>query len=238
MKQLLIKNRQRIDDELRTADARKYFSPSTYGDYLVTRPALEAFAKGQLLDIGCGVMPFKDIILTSVEQYDTLDFEERTSGVKYIGDVQDMRMFENETYDSVVCLEVLEHVPDPFKAVSEISRVLKKGGVLILSVPHLSRLHEEPHDYFRYTRYGLESILTRAAFTVHDIKVRGRLFSFLGHQFSSGFVCLFWHIPVVKSIAFFLNKWLCTIPCYLLDRFVLKSDRFAEGYTIVAEKTG
>lgn len=209
-----------------------------YGDYLVTRPAIENHARGRFLDIGCGVMPFKDIILKVVERYDTLDFEERTGGVKFVGDVQNMEMIEDQTYDSAVCLEVLEHVPDPFRAVSEIARVLRKGGTLICSVPHLSRLHEEPHDYYRYTKYGLETLLTRAGFRVLDMKPRGGLFTFLGHQFSSGFVCLFWHIPVVKRIVFFLNKWLCTIPCQFLDRSVLKTELFAEGYTAVAEKVG
>lgn len=238
MKRFLTDNRQRLSEELTSADARKFFSPSTYGDYLVTRPLLEAFARGRLLDIGCGVMPFRDIILRTTGDYDTLDFQERASGVKYIGDVQNMEMIDDQTYDSAVCFEVLEHVPDPFRAVAEIARILRKGGTLILSVPHLSRLHEEPHDYYRYTKYGLETLLTRAGFRVLETRRRGGLLTFLGHQFSSGFVCLFWGVPVLKTIAFFLNKWLCTLPCQFLDRFVLKSEVFAEGYTVVAEKAG
>ena len=184
MRQLLTRNRKRLSEELDTAEARRFFSPSTYGDYLATKPAVEMFARGRLLDIGCGVMPFKDIILKSVEQYDTLDFEERASGVKYVGDVQNMEMIDDQAYDSAVCFEVLEHVPDPFQAVSEIARILRKGGTLICSVPHLSRLHEEPHDYYRYTKYGLEALLTRAEFKVLDMRPRGGSFPFVGPQIS------------------------------------------------------
>lgn len=238
MKGLLTGNRERISAQLKTAESRRFFSPSTYGDYVVTKAALRKFARGRLLDIGCGVMPFKDIILEFAEEYDTFDREERVSGVKYIGDIQNMEMIEDGAYDSAVCLEVLEHVPDPFRAVAEISRILKKNGTLICSVPHLSRLHEEPHDYYRFTKYGIETLLTQAEFKVLDMRQRGGLFTFLGHQFSSCFVCLFWHIPVVKHVVFFLNKWFCTLPCQFLDRFILRTDVFAEGYTVVAEKVG
>jgi SAM-dependent methyltransferase len=181
-------------------------------------------------------MPYRDLILSKVTQYDTLDVEKRVPEVMFVGDVQRLDMIADESYDSALCLEVLEHVPHPFDGFDELRRILKKGGVLILSVPHLSRLHEEPHDYYRYTKYALQTILEERGFEILQLTDRGGLFSFLGHQFSLGFVCLFWHIPVLKHIVFFLNKWLCVYPCYGLDKLLDKKRMFALGYTCVARK--
>ena len=69
-------------------------------------------------------------------------------------DAQDMS-FEIETFDLVLMFEVLEHIPNPFLAISEIHRVLKPGGHLYLSTPFILGIHDAPHDYFRYTRFGL-----------------------------------------------------------------------------------
>ena len=63
--------------------------------------------------------------------------------------------FPDETFDAIVVMEVLEHVLDPLSAASEIHRLLKPGGRLILSVPFIFPLHDRPYDFFRYTRYGL-----------------------------------------------------------------------------------
>ena len=70
--------------------------------------------------------------------------------------------FGAQTFDTVVCSEVLEHVPDPACLLAEVTRVLRPGGHLLLTTPQTWGLHEEPHDYFRYTRYGLDVLARRA----------------------------------------------------------------------------
>ncbi len=187
MKELMKKNRLRIDQDLSDPDQRKNFTPAMYAQYQVVVPVIFQYAHGKLIDIGCGDMPFKKFILKKTTQYDTIDVERRVPDVKFIGDIQNMAVLNDQSYDTAVCLEVLEHVPDPFKAMSEIHRIVKKDGCLILSVPHLSRLHEEPHDYFRYTKYGLQSLIEKAGFKVVSIVPQGGLFCFLGHQFSTLF---------------------------------------------------
>ena len=151
MKNLIKNNRTRINADLKTAKARSCFSPVLLGLYQSIKPAIERYAGGKLLDIGCGDMPYHDLIVKKTAQYDTLDVKARIEGVKYIGSVDKMDMIAAKSYDTVVCFEVLEHVPNPFQALEEIRRILKIGGILILTVPHLSRLHEIPNDYYRYT---------------------------------------------------------------------------------------
>lgn len=73
------------------------------------------------------------------------------------------------TFDAVLCTEVFEHLEWPRESAMELSRIVRPGGSLYLTVPMSHAEHQAPHDYFRYTSYGLRSILERAGF--RDIKV-------------------------------------------------------------------
>ena len=86
--------------------------------------------------------------------YIEIDIDEKRNP-DYVLDIQNMYLINDEEVDVVFCLEVLEHVQNPFKAVSEIYRILKPGGVIIGSVPFVFPIHDEPDDYFRYTKYGI-----------------------------------------------------------------------------------
>ena len=226
----------KIYETFHSYELRKDLSPATYAHIAVTVPALIEHLSGCCLDIGCGEMPFKSLIEKHVSSYDSIDIERRVPEVSYVGSIQDMHMIEDGAYDSALCLEVLEHVQNPFIAVSEIHRILKKGGKLVCSVPHLSRLHEEPHDYFRYTLYGLQSLFENSGFKVISITPRGGLFSFLGHQLSTLVLCSTWQIPILKQLAFLINKYLIVRGAYSLDRIIDKKNLFALGYTCVLEK--
>ena len=116
-------------------------------------------------------------------------------------------------------------------------RILRPGGTVIVSVPHLSRLHEEPYDFYRFTRYGLRYLFEQHGFEVLEIQKKGGLFSFLGHQVSTLWLGLVWPIPGLRQFAWFLNKWLITWPCYGLDRITDRSGLFALGYVGIARKT-
>ena len=70
-------------------------------------------------------------------------------------DAQDMADFQDGRFDVVLLLEVLEHVADPARAISEIRRVLRPGGTLIGSTPFILGIHDHLHDYYRFTRFGL-----------------------------------------------------------------------------------
>ncbi len=229
-------NYQKINRQYQTFETRKELSPANYGHVKVTVPAICSALSGKFLDIGCGDMPFKPLIQKYVREYDSIDVEKRTADVQFIGTVQDMSMISDQSYDSAMCLEVLEHVSDPNIAISEICRILKKKGKLVCSVPHLSRLHEVPHDYFRYTKYGIRSLFEHAGFKVISIIPRGGLFSFLGHQLSTILLCLTWNIPLLRSVSWVLNKYMLVRGVYFLDQITDREKIFALGYTCVFEK--
>lgn len=214
---------------------RQYFSPAAYGTEKTVVPAITQYCHGRLIDLGCGDMPYRDILREYVSHYDSLDVSPCSPEITFQGDIQNMGFISDSVYDTALCLEVLEHVPDPCKALCEIHRILTQDGVLIVSAPHLSRLHEEPHDYFRFTHHGLRALLERAGFAVVEIRERGGLFCFLGHQVSTLFLTCWWDVPLVHRLAFFLNKWCSVRLCWWLDH-LMGQRLFPLGYTCVAKK--
>ena len=135
--------------------------------------------KGDLLDVGCGKMPYKKHILenSTTKTYTGLDIE---TALEYDSAVRpdytwkgDKIPFEDESYDTILATEVLEHCPEPIQILNEIYRVIKKDGYVFLTVPFLWPLHETPHDEYRYTPFALNRLLEAAGFKNIVIKSGG-----------------------------------------------------------------
>jgi SAM-dependent methyltransferase len=126
---------------------------------------------GALLDIGSGRSRRYGALFSHVASYTTLD---RDTDWKpdLVGSAEKIPL-PDESIDSILCTQVLEHVPHPQVAIAEMFRVLKKGGRCLLTVPQENELHEEPHDYFRYTNYGLRVLFEEAGFTIEAMDQRG-----------------------------------------------------------------
>lgn len=213
-----------------------YFSPAIYAQCRELRRLLPQYVSGDVIDLGCGLTPYRRYLPPEVKLYHTLDLHPRIDEITYIGDVQNMPMVANSSYDSALCFEVLEHLPHPFAALQEIYRILRPRGTLILSVPHLSRLHDQPHDYFRFTHYGIKTLLHEAGFEVVTIVPKGGLLAFLGHQLSTAVLCTSWTIPIIHQIGWLINKWAITLLTYVIDQWTQNSRLFALGYIAVARK--
>lgn len=119
---------------------------------------------GKILDIGSARSSYAKEHFGS-NNVITLDLE---APADVIGDVMELP-FQDNTFDCIICLETLEHVKDPFKAVKEIHRVLKTNGEFIGSAPFSYELHgEEYGDYWRFTKQGWEQLLTN----FHDVSIK------------------------------------------------------------------
>ncbi|WP_170932450.1 class I SAM-dependent methyltransferase [Belliella buryatensis] len=135
--------------------------------------------RGDLLDVGCGEMPYKNEILSNrkVTKYVGLDIHgalEYKKGIKpdYLWDGIKMP-FEDESFDSSFATEVLEHCPDPLLTLKEINRVLKPESPLILTVPFLWPTHESPFDFYRYTPFAIQNLLEQSSFKDIEINCLG-----------------------------------------------------------------
>ena len=112
----------------------------------------------------------------------TADWEnsphEHAIAADIIGSLQDLPVAD-ASFDAVLCTQVLEHVADPLAVLSELRRVTRPGGQLLLTVPLVWPLHEEPYDFFRYTPHGLRHLLTAAGFEIVSITPRNGSFTTL-----------------------------------------------------------
>ncbi|API61215.1 methylase [Tardibacter chloracetimidivorans] len=122
---------------------------------------------GPMLDVGCGTKPYRELF--ELEEYIGLEIDSpsaRTqSRADYFYDGKKFP-FEAEIFNSVLCNQVLEHVFNPDDFLQEIHRVLRQGGMLLLTVPFVWDEHEQPYDYARYSTFGLKSLLERNGFNV------------------------------------------------------------------------
>lgn len=112
--------------------------------------------KGKTLDIGCAGGRHSKYFPHRIG----IDIK-KTPAVDIVADAHNLHMFKDDEFDCVICIEVLEHLHDPQKAINEMYRVLKKSGILILTTRFLFPLHDIPYDYYRFTKYGLEHLLSK-----------------------------------------------------------------------------
>ena len=111
--------------------------------------------KDRTLEIGVGNDAYRTLFPNRI----SLDREQRPGvHVDVVADAHHLPFQTNE-FDCVVCIAVLEHVLNPTQVVKEVHRVLKPGGLFLVSVPFIYPLHDVPSDYWRFTKYGLTQLL-------------------------------------------------------------------------------
>jgi SAM-dependent methyltransferase len=143
--------------------------------------------------------------------------------------------FRTGVFDAALHIVTLEHLREPRRALREIARTLAPGGTLLVAAPHEWEVHQAPHDYFRYTRYGLAYLLETSGFEVTQLRASGGYFRLLarrllnGLQFFTGGLRWIWFIPAAMVV----------VPPALILPFLdfLDRDRnFTVGYICTARK--
>lgn len=210
-----------------------YVARTTMGRIIRQKAAV--YLRGRLLDIGCGTKQKTLLIGEFVDEYIGVDHEgtyHDKSNIDLFGTAYNIPV-EAESFDSVICTAVLEHLEEPQQALVEAHRVLKTGGYAIYTMPLFWHLHEEPRDFFRYTRHGLVYLFENAGFEVIEIVPGAGFITTFGIElnyyllrFRRGML----RYPVDGFIRF--NNWLIQ----RLDRGFLRDERFTWMYLIVVRK--
>lgn len=155
--------------------------------FLETMKQVVKYAKGELLDMGCGESPFYPLFSQGTSSYvktDALTSSGKPDLYSEIGALP----FKDNSFDTILCTQVLEHVFDPFCAISEMERLLRSRGVIIIGTPLIYWIHEAPIDYYRYTKYFYQKVAEIYDFEILFLKEVGGIFSVLTDILSKGII--------------------------------------------------
>lgn len=211
---------------------KKLRNPIWYPNYLVIKPLWEdlqrtvQYAHGRFLDLGCGHTPYRQWFEPKVSEYVAADLPPVSKEASVACDCQQLP-FHSDCFDAVLITQVLEHAPKPWHVADELFRVIKPGGVLILSCPQYWPLHEKPNDYFRFTPYGLQSLFDPKRWEWLEHRQQGSSWAVIG-------TAIWLSFPNSGK----LRRIFCLIfnPLLsLLDRF-LRNENDTTNHLIVARK--
>lgn len=140
----------------------------------------------KVLDAGAGSAPYKKYFIHA--NYESTDFEDifdkKSKELHNFICSLDNIPKPNNSYDVIINTQVLEHVEEPQKVITEFYRILKPKGKLFLTAPQGWGIHDGPYHFFNFTRFGLELLFNKAGFKVVFIKPRGGIFWYLAHRIS------------------------------------------------------
>ena len=196
-----------------------------------------------VLDVGAGQGRYRDYFKHCVyktqdfEQYqgDTKDFQGETwtyAQLDYVSDITAIPV-PDASFDFILCTEVLEHVPEPIKAIKEMARILKKGGMILLTAPLGSGLHQQPyHFYGGFTRFFYEKYFPENGLKIRELKPNG---GFLKHFAQESARVADWLVSAEQLEKWSIKKqFIRFVFRFLIPRFVIKKDAkdFLEDFTV------
>lgn len=160
--------------------------------------SIKKYGNGRIIDIGCGNKPYESLFKNIADEYIGCDIvQSNLNKVDIICEADKIPLPEN-SFNTVLSTQTIEHIANHQGLVNESFRLLKAGGIAIISGPSYWPLHEEPFDYFRFTKYGLTHILENAGFEIVEIIPNGGMWSTSG-------IALIQSIMNSKSRSFFLR---------------------------------
>jgi len=197
---------------------------------------LPEHCRGELLDLGCGKVPLYGLYRDLVSGVVCVDWAQTLNASNHLDHELDLTKplpLGDDSFDTILLSDVLEHLPEPGRLLAEVSRLLRPGGKLIGNTPFLYWLHERPHDYFRYTDVALRRLLESAQLEVLSLRAVGGygevLTDLLAKRFTSFGVPGRLLARAVQALTWQLNN---------NARRAERDTAFPAGYFFVATKVG
>ena len=218
-----------------SSDARRVAPGSRHTADLQARsyaPALRAYARGRLLDLGCGNVPLYEMYRPSITAAVCVDWPSSYHGRTHVDVACDLNQpipFASASFDTIVASDVIEHLFDYQTVWSEIARLLRPSGRVIIGVPFMYWLHEEPHDHFRPTEFALRRFCAQHGLRVVSLEPYGGAADVI-------FDIIAKHLGVSEMLArgFY---WAGRAVLPFGRRLVARTERkFPLGYLLVAER--
>jgi SAM-dependent methyltransferase len=195
-------------------------------------------AKGRLLDLGCGKVPLYETYRQYVTDCICVDWANtlhKNDHLDFEADLTNALPFTDGEFDTILLSDVLEHIPEPERFCQEMARVLAPGGKLVMNVPFYYWLHEQPHDFYRYTEFALRRFMERCGMTVLHLEAIGGVPEILTDVFAKNIR----RVPVVGKAVAALSQSVTGILTHTsIGRKISAATgrRFPLGYFMVAVK--
>jgi len=200
---------------------------------------LQQHAKGALLDLGCGKAPLFIAYKDYVSNIICVDWENTLHKNEYLDfecDLTKVLPFSDGEFDTIILSDVLEHIPQPEHLWKEMSRILSRNGKIIMNVPFYYWLHEQPHDYYRYTEFALRRFVESSGLRLIQLNTIGGAPEIMADIFSKNIL----HLRGIGHFLAMFAQWVTS--CFIKTKIGKKvskatSNSFPLGYFLIAEKT-
>ena len=199
---------------------------------------LRQHAKGKLLDLGCGKVPLYAAYREFVTENICVDWGNTIHKNEYLDYELDLIKnlpFRDNEFDTIILSDVLEHIPVPEQLWKEMARILSRNGKIIMNVPFYYWLHEQPHDYYRYTEFALRRFVETSGLRLIQLESIGGAPEVMSDIFAKNIL----RLPKLgRSLALVAQRLTLS---FIRTKFGKKvseatSSSFPLGYFLVAEK--
>lgn len=191
----------------------------------------------KILDVGCGIKPYESLFKNS--DYIGIDVEEsgHKNEYKKVDKYFDGKNipFDDNMFDLVICTQVIEHNLDYKDLLTEIYRVLKRDGDLLLTAPFVWNEHEIPYDFFRFTQYAHRNILRQQGFNIVKLEPTTKFFATIGQLISAFFYENLGKNILLKILVTFFISAPIQVLFIILD-LIIPSKWLTLDYFVLAKK--